>query len=387
MESTLLLRLPANQYQTVGWQRFSYVDGKEVSESGSLGLNQLSNLAEQSRECRVIVLVPGELVNITTLVVPGRINQAVIKSLPYRLEEDLGCDVDSVHIAMLGKNADQLYLAVVDRALMQQWSDWLASAAIVSRQWLPETLALPWRDGQCVVASRSRKDCALVRHGAWEVGACDQEWLSVYLQSLTETCDQSLETVQLDLNEAGSVMVAEVRRQKANLLQGEWEPKSAAKSSSWKNWRLSMALVAMVSSVWLGGTLWNTHQLQQQAGEYQSRSVAVFKEIFPKKRVVRLLPQLKRELASMKQNQDTEQGLLDYLNRLAPVMEKYSDIKPVEFSYENSRKQLKIVAEASSMGTFSRLRDQVSAFSEVRLESLEQNGAKVTGVLVFTGKG
>ena len=380
----LVLRLPSYHEEPVVWFQ------SEASR-GSLSLEELHTISDLCSQNRVVVLVPGDHVTLTSLQVPGSLNQAVLKSLPWRLEEDLGSDADTVHITVLAREGEQLNLAVVDKHRMQQWRQWLSDAGITSRQWLPETLTLPLHEQSDTTRSCSlfqRNDNSwMIRHGQWQGATCDESWLSLYLNDLE--AEGPVAQINIDQTMYWSQLPNIITRQKANLLQGEWEP--AREASAWnkagKNWGISIAALVLISATWIGSTMFNTWQLNQQADAYRQQTLALFEQTFPGSRAIRPLSQMKVALKQLQGSQSEQTGMLDQLNQLANILQGQKTIAPVSIGYDHNRQQLRIVAEAEAMASFTSLRDRIASVREVRLESLEQLESegknKVTGVLII----
>ena len=384
MSKNLLLRLPVDAQSEIHWLRYDKDAGAiQVAESGTLSsISELSQLSDIAAHSRVTVLVPGELVTVRSLAIQGRLTSLVKKSLPYRLEDEISGDVDDMHVAILGRQDENLYLGVIEHRWMELWTEWLVEAGINSRQWLPDSLALPWQEGQCSVMQMD--DHWLVRHGQWDVACCDESWLPLFMDSIDE--EQSLERINYTPAEQSILLplVRPLAGNPVNLLQERWQLKSESRGRL-KIWRTSMVLAGLVMFSGLGHSLLTTWQLNQQADQLLQQSRLVYQKLFPGERIIRLVPQLNRKLRDLVVAQQPDEGVLQQLDDLAPVFKRYADIKPVMISYDDSRQVLRITAEAKSMSSFTGMRDIVSKNREVSLESLEQDGQKITGVVVIKG--
>ena len=380
----LLLRLPLDDQSPVYWLEFSKeADSVKPEDWGTLSsVAELSHLSEKAAHSRITVLVPGELVGIHSVAVSGRITNQVKKSLPYRLEEDISSDVDDLHVAILGRQEDTLYLGAVENHWMALWSGWLEEAGLQSRQWLPDTLAVPWQEGQCSIMPFEKN--WLVRYGSWHLASCDNHWLPLLLEGIESP--EPLESRQLDhTHESPLVLLAaEASRSSVNLLQDTWAPKST-RTYRLKPWRVSLVLASLLMVSWIGSSLLNVWQINQSADQLQHQSRQVYQQLFPGERVIRLMPQLNRKLQALQQAQQPDTGVLQQLNDLVPVFKEYGDIKPVMISYDDSRHVLRITAEAASMASFTGMRDALAASKKVNLESVEQKGKQITGVMVIRG--
>ncbi|HWU68989.1 MAG TPA: type II secretion system protein GspL [Stenotrophobium sp.] len=110
-------------------------------------LSQVLALAEGHR---IIVLVPGASVRLTRISVPARQPAKVLQAAPYALEEQMAEDVDTLHFALGPRQADLSFpIAVVTRALMEQWLTPFRERGLRPEALIPETLCLPvTRPGQ-----------------------------------------------------------------------------------------------------------------------------------------------------------------------------------------------------------------------------------------------
>jgi general secretion pathway protein L len=141
IQRNLLLRLPEHD----GPAAFVLRDS-----AGSLlmsGSDALSRLAERARSVpvpTVRVLVPGARVLLTRAKVPTRNPRALLRALPYALEDQLAGDVEALH-CVPGPVAEDntVPVAVVERALMDDWRARLGAAGLDVRALVPETAVLP----------------------------------------------------------------------------------------------------------------------------------------------------------------------------------------------------------------------------------------------------
>ena len=381
-DKPLLIRLPDSNQSPVFWYQ-------SETEQGQLAVSELEQLAERAVSGHILVIVPGELVSLTTIEVSGSLTPAVIRSLPYRLEEDLGSDVESVHLAILEHQGDQLHLAVVENSWMELWSSWLGEAGIKSRQWLPETLVLPWHPAHIVTMARDSQS-QVVRYGQWQGAVCDNDWLSLYLETINP--EQSLVETELSVERFFAEASKQESELKGNLLQGDWRPAKEQSSleKSWRQFRLSAVLMALVAIVWSGNTFYNGWQQEQEAQVYQQAARELFADTFPGKRAIRPLSQMKAALSSMQGSKSSDTGFLEKMNELAPVFKQQPSVVPVSISYQKNLQQIRVMAEADNIGQFTDLRDRIAQSQAIRLESLEQKAdkdkkASVTGALIIGG--
>ena len=384
MKSSLLLRLPATEDETVYW--LTCLSGNpgeavEIEDSGRLpSVRELNQLKDISRGKQVIVLVPGELVTLRELDVPARLTTMMIKSLPYRLEDDLAGDVDDLHISILEHKDERLHVAIVEHHWMEAWQNWLQQAELSWDKLLPDTLALPETVG--AIDFYHMGEHWLVRYGKWHTATCDDYWLDHYLANIDE--DKSLKRInhgslQQDNNPL-DVLSTEAITLSASLLQGNYEP-SGQKKNTTQVWRRAIVLGLVSSLLWLGTNLFDIWQLNNRTQTLQAESKSLYHQLFPGERVIRLIPQMKRKLTELESHQSHDNNLLTQLREIAPMTQSLENLQATSLVYSQDQSLLRITAQAGSMETFTNLRNKLSLTYAVSLDSLEQNGDTITGVI------
>jgi general secretion pathway protein L len=148
MADWLLLRLPRNPTQPATWL---IVD----SRGNAVGPPQsgpLSLAAPRTAGRRICVLVPGNDVLLTEPDVPTKAGTKLAQVVPYALEEQLAEDIDELHFAIGKRAADssRTPVAVVARALMDEWLTLLKSSGIEPEAMYADSDLLPVNPGQSV---------------------------------------------------------------------------------------------------------------------------------------------------------------------------------------------------------------------------------------------
>ncbi|MCZ6912959.1 MAG: type II secretion system protein GspL, partial [Proteobacteria bacterium] len=141
------------------------------SRGGQLGqvrTDDLHMLSVAARQYRLILLVPGADVLVTSARVPLKSAAKTLKAVPYALEENLIADVETQHFAISRKDEDDsVGVAVIDKSRLEQLLEMLKEAGIEPDEVIPETLGLPWSDGQSTMLVRGDNSVGL-RTGRWE---------------------------------------------------------------------------------------------------------------------------------------------------------------------------------------------------------------------------
>lgn len=386
VKNLLVIRLPLESGDDVHWATDSDYGTTTVT-----GLTDLQTLTSSHR-CKI--LVPGEAVGLHILEHPGKLNRTVLQTLPWRLEDDLAAEVEDMHFALLNHSNGKVHMAVVAKSNMAQWQKWLHDAGINSRQWLPDTLALPFTENECTVLQLN--DQYLVRAGEWQASVCDPSWLPLYLESLhSESADMKVqalspmpedtevEPVTVVHGNALQPLLETTAQSSLNLLQGDYQPESMA-IRYLKPWRTAAALLLTTCALMLGVNMASTARLESQAGALRAEAYAIYNDLFPGERVIRLEFSLNQKLSALKQpGEKEESGLPALLDELAPAFRSEPTLKPVQLDYDHGRQELRMTAESDSFNTFSRFREKAPASISVTVQTVEQQEENVTGALVI----
>src|SRR6202012_1935007 len=148
MADWLLLRLPRIPDQPATWL---VVDPRGVA-AGPPQSGPLSLATPRSAGRRICVLVPGTDVLVAEPGLPTKAGAEWLQRLPKALEEQLADDIDDLHFAVGRRPADspRTPVAVVTRALMDQWLTSLKSAGLEPEFMYADSDLLPHNPGQSV---------------------------------------------------------------------------------------------------------------------------------------------------------------------------------------------------------------------------------------------
>src|SRR5579862_9808867 len=148
MADWLLLRLPRTPEGSASWM----VVDPRGTPSGPPQSGPLTLAAPRTAGRRVCVLVPGSDVLLAEPDVPAKVGAKLQLLVPYALEEQLAEDIDAQHFA-LGKRAGEAArtpVAVVSRALLDDWLATLRGAGIEPDAVYADSDLLPENPGQAV---------------------------------------------------------------------------------------------------------------------------------------------------------------------------------------------------------------------------------------------
>jgi general secretion pathway protein L len=276
MAEWLLLRFPRSPEQAPSWL---VVDARG-NPTGAPQSGPLSVAAPRAAGRRICVLVPGTDVLLTEPEVPLKAGTKLLQVVPYALEEQLADDIDDLHFAIGKRAADSARtpVAVVRRALMDEWVTGLKSNGLEPECMYADSDLLPENPGQSVALME--EDVVVVRPPlgtpvtlpvealgeALEIaqqatpetsqeiattgirglvlytGAAEWHQHSAKIEALRERFDG----IKIQLLSAGPLALFGQQLPTAapiNLLQGPYAPVTA-RTVGWKSWRVAAILLA-----------------------------------------------------------------------------------------------------------------------------------------------
>jgi general secretion pathway protein L len=159
MADWLLLRLPRAPELSATW----LVVDSRGAPTGLPQAGPLSLATPRAAGRRVAVLVPGTDVLLAEPEVPVKAGARLLQLVPYALEEQLADNIDDLHFA-IGKRAgdsQRTPVAVVARALLDDWLTTLRSSGIEPEALYADSDLLPQNPGQAVALME--EDAVIVR--------------------------------------------------------------------------------------------------------------------------------------------------------------------------------------------------------------------------------
>jgi len=167
----------------------------------------LKTAANHASGCRVVVMVPGQEILLTTADLPNLNRQRLNRAVPFALEETMAADVDDLHFATGVRAADgRLCVAACDREQLEYWITVLRDANINADVLIPAVLGVPAEAGRWRVVFESEQQdensLVMLRQGSGGI-SFERKNLDALLRLAIEQCaeanrPQSIEFVQLN---------------------------------------------------------------------------------------------------------------------------------------------------------------------------------------------
>lgn len=148
MADWLLLRLPRTPGGLASW----LIAGASGAPLAAAGSGSLAEAAPAATGRRLCVLVPGSDVLLAEPELPLKSGVKPQQVVPYALEEQLAEDIDALHFAIGKRAADsnRTPVAVVSRALMDEWLAALSAAGLNPECMYADSELLPANPSQSV---------------------------------------------------------------------------------------------------------------------------------------------------------------------------------------------------------------------------------------------
>ncbi len=309
---------------------------------------------------------------------PARLAQA----LRWAAEEHLSAGAEDEHVVAGPRSASgQQYCVVVGNDRMQDLLSRFSGHEL--EVMLPDALCLPWREGE--VAMGRLGDRVLARWGEWSFGSFEPELLVDMLDGLVPA-EAGLVWHGGELPAALADRVGQTRTdallptlavaaagEPINLLAGPWSPSSAHAARA--HWRWAAGLVAVVAVLILALVGVENQMLKRQSGELQLAIDAQFQQAFPDVgRAVRHREQAERELSRLRFGESA--GLLELMNRAAPVIDGQDGLRLDGLSYREGLLELSLRApDVAALDQFEQRLRALDLNASVQSASMDSDGA------------
>jgi general secretion pathway protein L len=374
MAETLLLRLPHDPDQAPTWL---IVDGRGAAvgppQSGPLNL-----AAARTSGRRVCVLVPGADVLLAEPELPAKTGTKLAQLVPYALEEHLADDIDDLQFA-IGKpvgDTSRTRVAVVARALLNDWLATLRAAGINPDAIYADSDLLPENPGQAVVlleeggvfvrppgasavtlpadalgqaldiAALQADTASGARGLILYTGAAEWQQHSAQVEAVRPQFDG----IKIQLLTGGPLALFAQQLplgSAINLLQGDYAPKSGA-AVGWQAWRVAAMLLAGLVVLHIGGKAVQLHFLKSREHQVDASIRDTVRSAMPGD--PNLLDARKRMEQRLAAARGAGTGLLPALQALAQARGAAPGTNLQSLNFHNGAVEMKLSApDASSL--------------------------------------
>ncbi|MEH6556961.1 MAG: type II secretion system protein GspL [Oceanicoccus sp.] len=390
----------------------------------------------------VVVIVPGEAVNLLSPSIPSKQLKQIKQALPFMVEELIADDIENVHIAMpehVDGSEGVVDVAVISHATLINWLDQLHSSQLSPDSIISDVLCMPFHrselslllDGKRVMM-RSGKHSGLVLQ-IEDFGFLFGNWLSQYSekegvatkpvihityssQSNNGSSDShDDESTDRDEERSSEPEVVTFVRQnyqncevkvnayhesiteilassysnnrladQLNLLQGGYAV-SRSGDSNWRNWRAltSVVVIGLLTYLLLvAGSGW---YFDNKADSLDAEAVTLYKQLFPnERRIVSPKKQMQNHLRMSGAGNDSH--FLPILASLATTLAGDGDEMKLtvdQLRFDTASGELQFQVRSSSIEKLDQLKRELAEIGlEVDINSATEQDDYVMGRLV-----
>ena len=354
----------------------------------------------------MVVVVPAAVVGLAEIEIPAQNRAQLLRAVPYALEEELAENVDGLHFAVRPRRNEPTQVAVVRRDWLALLLQRLAQHGLKPAAVVPETLCLPWQEGEWTLLVEDSG--AILRTGRQAGFAVDTDNLQPVLESIADSqagdspaqlrvFDRRLSPQDPLPIPDGITMTAEggeepvislmargyLEQRPVNLLQGEFASQSFWRRS-WRQWRLAAGVAAAAVVVHLVGIWFENRDLEHQREELRSAMTEVYRAAFPDAvRIINPATQMRNRLAELRQQGGgADSGFMDLVAVAGPAVIGDGRVTVKLLRYRDGRMELDLDAD-----TIERLealqRNLGQADLEADLRSVRNEGGRYLGRMVI----
>lgn len=395
MNEQLIIRLGSVANAPVDWLVWSAANAEIIASGRLSGAAELAALAERLGARPVVALVPACDVVLKTVPLPGKPNRQLLQALPFMLEEDQAEDIEQL-LLIQGQTLQQAgqysqQVAVVRRAMLEQWLDWLQQAGFSVQRMLPDALLLP--DAELPVAIELSGQW-LLKQGPWQLSCIDESWWPDYLALLElplllsyspwpETILQQHQLAPAELPLA--LLARQLNSTAFTLLQGDYAPKKP-QNKYWQQWRSTVLLACAVVVLYLASVAVEGWQYQRAATAARTAATELYKSKYPNERIVNLKRQVERKLTATGGG-DPNQSMAGLLLQLQPLLARQPGLQLDNLRYDSKKAELRFQATADGFQSFEQLKTQLQQQGfTVEQGALSNIAGKVQGTITMRSK-
>ncbi|MFT7130227.1 MAG: general secretion pathway protein L [Gammaproteobacteria bacterium] len=332
--------------------------------------NISSAVENMSNEHDVVIIVPGFRVLLCEASIPSKKLSQIKQALPFMVEEMIAEEIENVHIAIpdhLDLNTGKVDVAVISHQILINYLDIFYSNKLSPIFITPDTLAVPFtrnsysvviEGNQCVVRTNelsginaSSGDMEMVLASLLgekeKNNLSDNDALEKTVEVVTNANDDEGKVFGKNVanhirENFGDVTVKESLYRESvteliattfvrnlsnpqshktiNILQGGYQINSQ-QAGSWQHWKKGVSAMAVGVLAIVILSLSNGWYFSKQASEFDQKSIALYKDLFPnERRVVSPRKQLENHLRQANNTQSSG----TFLNLLTKISESLS---------------------------------------------------------------
>ncbi len=374
----------------------SWVFVDEHGQVGDISQGSLDEISGQLVGLKIIVLVPGSEITLSSAQVPTQNKKRLMTALPFALEDQLVNDVEDLHFALGGRNDEgETNCAVVDSNKMDSWVAQLKQFGIQANMIVPDILAVPYVSGSWSLLVED--NIVLLRTGTQSGFSIEIEnagaLLAMFLKENSENPPEQLyvykyndgaselpdlSSLQLKIQEDICVfnMLPLVQGLDLdcviNLLQGDYSRREQI-GKIWRPWLPAAAMLGGLVFLQLVMTTTTYFQLKSQSVELQVQIKKTYRSAFPDaKNIVDPRLQMERKLKSLRGGAgEGGSSALGLLSSAATVLKSTEGLKIKSLRYKDGKLNVDLIIK--DLQTLDKVKLQLTQNSELTVDIVSAN--------------
>ncbi len=358
-----------------------------------------------SRGRKIIALLPSNEVVLTSVAIPSKNRKQLMQAIPYALEDTLAEDIENLHFSVYQSNDDNdttSRVAIINRDILIEALDLLRSKGLTANYILPELLTQKTETNAWSITYTNRDNhiSASVRLDLFDGFVCDHDMLNMFLSdpleeqtptaiysnTKLENLPESLVDIPYNYIEGDMIdYESTISALPLNLLTNFNRINQQTSSLNWKAWKPTALLGGVLASIWMGIFFWQNNLLQNQSNQLKIQIEQVYKDTFPKGRIVDASAQMQSALQKLKANAGlTIESPLPLISSMGPLLKEYKDLVLSELRYQEN--QLSMTIESPNLTRLDTFKKDAADKSNLKVEIKDSTTTanKVKAVIIVS---
>lgn len=362
----------------------------------------LDDLEELCRGKKLITLLPGSDIHMTTVTIPARNRQKVLQAAPYAMEENLIGDISQFHFAIPARiDSEKIPICAINKIRLEELLARFKEHHLSTQVIIADMMCLPCPPRQWNILVEDTE--TTIQTSPYSGFSVDTENLSDYLgmaiqeaeeeepvqiniidarsngedNFLEELASDTLELTYVSATEGLLKLLAGHYREGSgiNLLQGDYTPRKMA-SRSLKKWYPAAAVLAIILLIQAGNAITYYVSISRESNALDQKISTLFKQTMPDvKRMVNPKSQMQQRLQALQNN--TLAGNADFLSNVSVFANSMQSVKTINLSgmsFRNGRLDIELtIGDLQSLENLKQLLTKEGLAVEIRSATVEGN--------------
>ena len=355
-----------------------------------------------TRGRRVLVLLPSDQVVLSSVSIPSKNRKQLLQAVPYALEDTLAEDIEDLHFSVQqDSDSNNSHVAIVNRTVLAEMLDHLKSQGITAHFILPQILTQICDDKAWSIIYESNGDeiNTKVRLDKFSGFVCTESMLDLFLSEQLEkntpesihintdvsNLPASLEGITVNTIDSAVIDYKSAMSALDLNLLSNFSRQEKSPSIDWSVWKPSMTFAGLLIAIWGGIFFWQNNVLKQQSKQLNQQIEQVYKETFPKGRIVDAASQMSSALNKLKSSVGKSiNSPLPLIANVSPLFKEYKDLALSELRYQEN--QLTLTIESPNLTRLETFKREAAEKHSLKIDIKESmtTSDKVKAVIIVS---